>query len=45
MTENPTLLQHGREGRKHTLTNYHWKDNAALMDNLKSVLESPGGKR
>ena len=29
MTENPTLLQHGRKGRKHALTNYRWEDNAA----------------
>ena len=46
MTENLTLLQYRREGRKSALTNYRWEDNAALMDDLyKSVLESQGGKR
>ena len=47
MTENSTLLQHGREGRKHALTNYHWEDNVALWMNdfYKFGLEPQGGKR
>jgi hypothetical protein len=46
MTENPTLLQYGRAGRKHALINYRWKGDVALMNGpYKSVLESQGGKR